>query len=61
MPFGIAVWLAADEIGLPMMGLSRNPTDYPADRHIASFGSHLVFGLTTDVVRRAASAVFRAD
>ena len=60
MPFGIAVWLAADEIGLPLLGLSRNPTAYPASRHVASFGSHLVFGLTTDIVRRTASALLRA-
>jgi hypothetical protein len=53
LPFGIAVWLAADEIGLPISGLSRKPTDYPASRHLSSFGSHLVFGLTTEVVRRA--------
>jgi hypothetical protein len=52
VPFGIAVWVAADEMGLPLLGLSRMPTDYPASRHLASFGSHLVFGLTTEVVRR---------
>jgi uncharacterized membrane protein YagU involved in acid resistance len=53
LPFGIAVWVAADEIGLPATGLSRNPADYPALRHLSSFASHLVFGLTTEVVRRA--------
>lgn len=53
LPFGIAVWVAADEFGLPVTGLSRKPTDYPASRHVASFGSHLVFGLTTEIVRRA--------
>jgi uncharacterized membrane protein YagU involved in acid resistance len=53
MPFGVAVWVAADEIGLPVSGLSKSPTAYPASRHLSSFGSHLVFGLTTEVVRRA--------
>jgi uncharacterized membrane protein YagU involved in acid resistance len=53
LPFGIAVWVAADEIGLPVSGLSKKPTEYPASRHLSSFGSHLVFGLTTEVVRRA--------
>ena len=53
LPFGIAVWVAADEIGLPLSGLSKKPADYPASRHFSSFGSHLVFGLTTEVVRRA--------
>ena len=53
LPFGIAVWVAADEIGLPLSGLSSKPTEYPASRHLSSFGSHLVFGFTTEVVRRA--------
>ena len=52
LPFGIAVWAAADEIGLPVSGLSKNPADYPASRHLSALGSHLVFGLTTEVVRR---------
>lgn len=53
LPFGIAVWVAADEIGLPVTGLSKKPTDYPASRHLSSFGSHLVFGLATELVRRS--------
>ncbi len=53
LPFGIAVWVAADEIGLPVAGLSKRPSAYPASRHIASFGSHLVFGLTTELVRKS--------
>ena len=56
LPFGIAVWVVADEIGLPAAGLSKPPTEYPASRHLSSFGSHLVFGLTTEIVRRALRA-----
>ena len=52
LPFGIAVWVAADEIGLPVTGLSKTPTEYPVSRHVSSFGSHLVFGLITEIVRK---------
>lgn len=52
LPFGTSVWLAADEVGLPLLGLARKPTEYPLPRHLAAFASHLVFGLTTEVVRR---------
>ena len=52
LPFGTSVWIAADELGLPLVGLARKPTDYPASRHLAAFASHLIFGLTVEAVRR---------
>jgi putative membrane protein len=52
LPFGTAVWIAADELGLPLVGLAHAPTEYPPARHLAAFASHLVFGATTEVVRR---------
>lgn len=51
--FGAAVWLLADEATVPALGLSRKPTDYPASIHVYSLASHLVYGLTTELVRRA--------
>jgi hypothetical protein len=53
LPFGAAVWLVADEIGVPLTGLAGKPTEYPLSRHAAAFASHLVFGLTVEGVRRA--------
>jgi hypothetical protein len=53
LPFGAAVWLAADEVGVPLVGLAGKPTDYPLSRHLAALASHLVFGLTVESVRRA--------
>jgi hypothetical protein len=53
LPFGAAVWLVADEIGVPLAGFASKPTDYPLSRHAAAFASHLVFGLTVEGVRRA--------
>lgn len=52
VPFGTAVWLAAGEIGVPLAGLSAPPTNYPLSRHLAALGSHVVFGLTVEGVRR---------
>jgi putative membrane protein len=52
LPFGTGVWVAADEVGLPLLGLAHNPTEYPASRHLAAFTSHVVFGLTAEAVRR---------
>jgi hypothetical protein len=52
-PFGAAVWLAADEGLVPLLGLSKSPTEYPLATHLYSLASHLVYGLTTELVRRA--------
>jgi putative membrane protein len=51
-PFGAAVWLAADEGIVPMLGLSKSPTQYPVSTHLYSLASHFVYGLTTELVRR---------
>lgn len=53
LPFGAAVWVLADEFIVPASGLSRKPSDYPPSIHAYSFASHLVYGLTTELVRRA--------
>lgn len=53
LPFGAAVWLVADEGIVPAVGLSKSPTEYPLSIHAYSIASHLVFGLTTELVRRA--------
>ena len=52
LPFGAAVWLIADEGILPAAGLSKSPAEYPLSIHAYAFASHLVFGLTTELVRR---------
>ena len=53
VPFGTAVWLGADEIAVPALGLSKPPTQYPLSKHLYAIASHFVYGLTTDVVRRS--------
>ena len=53
LPFGAAFWLLADETAVPLLGLSKGPTDYPLSTHVYSLASHLVYGLTAEAVRRA--------
>jgi putative membrane protein len=52
LAYGAAVWLAADEAALPLLGLAKKPSEYPAQRHAAALATHLVFGLTVEAVRR---------
>jgi len=53
LPFGTAVWLVVDEGAVPLLGLSKAPSEYPLSTHIYALASHFVYGLTTEVVRRA--------
>ena len=52
LPFGVAVWVVADEIGMPVIGLAKPPTAYPLKDHASTFAAHLVYGATTEAVRR---------
>lgn len=58
-PFGAAVWLIADEAVVPALGLSKGPTEYPLSTHASALASHLVYGLTTEVVRQTVRKALR--
>jgi putative membrane protein len=53
LPFGAAFWLIADETAVPLLGLSKGPTEYPLSTHVYAFASHLVYGVTAELSRRA--------
>jgi putative membrane protein len=53
LPFGAAFWLIADEISVPLLGLSKGPTEYPVSTHVYALASHLVYGVTAEFSRRA--------
>ena len=53
VPFGAAFWLLADEISVPLLGLSKGPTEYPVSTHAYALASHLVYGATAELSRRA--------
>ena len=53
LPFGTALWLAADEVAVPALGLGKKPAETPAPLHAYALASHAVYGLTAEIVRRA--------
>jgi hypothetical protein len=52
IPYGITVWLVADEVGMHAAGFATSPGDYPLSRHASALASHIVFGVTVEAVRR---------
>lgn len=55
--FGSALFAVADEIAVPTLGLAKGPKDYPLSSHASALAAHLVYGVTTEGVRRASMAV----
>lgn len=55
LPFGVAVWLGAHVIAVPALSLSAPPTRRPLRQEAEELGLHLVYGATTDLVRRLIS------
>ena len=55
--YGAAVWLIGDEAVVPLLGLSKPPSQYPASTHVYALASHLVYGLTLEGGRRAVRAL----
>lgn len=56
IPDGTFVWLQADELAVPALGLSKTVSKYPLSTHIYALTSHLVFGFGTEIVRRIVRA-----
>ncbi len=53
MPAAAVLFGATHASALPALGLQAAPDDLPEAWWVWEFGSHLVYGLTVDVVRRA--------
>jgi uncharacterized membrane protein YagU involved in acid resistance len=51
--FGTAVWLLADEVSVPALGFSKPANKIPLSTHVYALASHLIYGWTTEMVRRA--------
>ena len=41
------------KISVPLLGLSKGPTEYPVSTHAYALASHLVYGVTAEMSRRA--------
>jgi putative membrane protein len=49
--FGAELWVIADQLGLPMVGLSPWPLQaYPAATNAQHLAAHVVYGLSTAIV-----------
>jgi hypothetical protein len=57
--FGTALWLAADELAVPALHLSKAPSAYAASIHFQALASHIVYGVSTDLARRGLRKLFR--
>ena len=49
--FGAALFLGADEVMVPAVGLSGPPTEQPLGSQAKYLTAHLVYGVTTEAVR----------
>lgn len=50
--YGSGLFVAADEIAVPALGLSKSPRQYPLSTHAYGWASHVVYGVTAEYVRR---------
>ena len=51
--FGLAVWLLADEIAMPLLGLSESTLRRPLEKRLQSIAAHIVFGIAAELTRVA--------
>jgi hypothetical protein len=54
--FGAAVWATLPETILPALGLAPPPWERPAKEQAKNLGHHVLFGMTTETVRRPVRA-----
>ncbi len=52
IPFGATLFAAADEIAVPAFGLAKSFGEYPLSAHVSALAAHLVYGMTTEAVRK---------
>ena len=46
-----ALWIGADEIAMPVLGLSEPTSRRPMEMHVQSFTAHVVYGVVAERVR----------
>jgi putative membrane protein len=59
VPFGAAVWLGADEIAVPALGIGKPRNEVPFSKHLYALLSHVVYGATTELTRRGIRKLLR--
>jgi hypothetical protein len=58
--FGTAVWTAVDETALPVPRLSVPATERPPEHDMRALAARMVFGVTTEIVRRGVRALLNS-
>lgn len=58
--FATALFVIADEVSVPAAGLSGKPQEVPVSSHLLGFTSHMVYGWTTEAVRRGTRKLLAA-
>ena len=53
VPYSAAVFVGADEVAVPALGLCKSPMEYPVSKHAFALASHVAYGATLETVRRA--------
>ncbi len=56
--YATVLWALGDEVAVPLLGLSRRPREYPLSTHANALVAHLVYGVTTEMVRRGVRRVW---
>jgi putative membrane protein len=57
---GASTWFSTHETSLPILGLEPKPTDVPVRMQINELLAHVLFGITTEVVRSAVNAKLKS-
>jgi putative membrane protein len=52
MGYGSALFVGADEVAVPSLGLGESPKKSPLSAHVYGLASHVVYGVTGEMVRR---------
>ncbi len=47
MALAVGLWGMGDEVFMPLTGLTKGPTAYPAKLHAHALGAHVAYGLAT--------------
>jgi hypothetical protein len=55
--FGAALFAIADELAVPVLGLSKESKDVPLSSHASALFAHLTYGAATEGVRRVSMAI----
>jgi putative membrane protein len=55
--YGSALFVGGDLVAVPALGLSKPLSEYPASSYVAPFTAHLIYGATTELVRRTARLI----